>query len=127
MRLAPGQHIRHQLFSGLIRRRRVAELIVPAVLKEHGVTAPADGAGGGGTPAAHPSGSASSSFRQAARPAGSAATGAQSAEALYQEAAWTLVTCLLLQLRCRARQAARPWRGRAGRSSPAGMGEGQPR
>jgi len=39
-------------------------------LKEHGVTAPAGGAGGGGTPAARPTGSASSSFRQAAQACG---------------------------------------------------------
>ena len=39
-------------------------------LKEHGVTAPAGGAGAGGTPAARPSGSASSSFRQAAQACG---------------------------------------------------------
>lgn len=38
-------------------------------LKEHGVTAPAGGAGGG-TPAARPTGSVSSSFRQAAQACG---------------------------------------------------------
>jgi hypothetical protein len=54
MRLAPGQHIRLQFLAGLIG---------------HGVTAPAGGAGGG-TPAARPTGSASSSFRQAAQACG---------------------------------------------------------
>ena len=43
-------------------------------LKEHGVTAPA---GGAGTPAARPSGSVSSSFRQAAQACGFGGHGAQ--------------------------------------------------